>query len=1047
MSRASFCKKELDRMSFLAGGGYDPINMRIAGGTQHSVLYDYKTIIGIGSNKKWQLGIKKDASVPTILPLTLEDDETIKSIKCGYYSTMVVTNKKIYATGENFNHSLSKADEDLHTFTTIIDTNDLPAVVKDVKCAGYSYFLRLVDGSIYVTSYDTLIHTLYEGYLGDSVGPFYRLAIDFGSKLIDFDISDSHMFFITDSNIYAVGSNEHGQLGLSKDIEKSLKLVKTPNDKQIVRVTCGADSTYLVSKDLKLYVSGSNTKGQIGLKSRTDFFEFERNNFGKNVAKVYAGESNVIYVTDDGIYASGSNKMGENGLPQSSSAFNLLPTKLEIKGVRKVYTFYTTTFLITDTNILASGANFDGQLFIKTKGKIFGPTPIDSVENPIKGEAMKLVDSLPVQTKEIQKYSLKKSTDVPFGRIVLHASRAVLVKGSALYEVSGNTILSYQNSTPIKVDYTKDFVKVFDLGEKIVDVILNVTDSFGFRVILTDSNLYFQGILPTESNMFVKKIMTPLESLLSKDIAVLSKNTINGKAIDKLHFIKDDSKEILLLEADGMYYGLLEVEINGMILIQLVDMPHYSGFKISVDDILSSHALYNSTEIKYKSAGNVDNSNYTILKLPDTNMTISEVYVGKKSIVVVPDGQSVPIYYANENETKLKILDVDLNISFIRPYFKNSFKIQNSAEVGIINLDKDELAYNGTTFSSSILQYATIKLHNYIVTKSNIFYHGARGPVDVAPDSKKFFKVNISDKMIGIQSKINEFISIDSGTIVSMYNEEWRGLTAINNNYYKNLGFNSTHFNISGSRLPDVNGVYNLGDHIYSVKLPQGECVVLPDLPAWTSKNTGVKQLTGTKYNHIYLKKSFNILEPNFFDRVVSGGNVELDGRTYSLFVLSNGNIWGLNLGKGNDAKFQKIFALKSIFIDGNVKLMSEQEKISSCKYFKGTIVATTTKKGKVSYPLVIDGSQNQTVFNDKESKSTQKGGMRFTRLTIKADYFGVYTVDNYEKTYLIRNSASWLCYDKKKKKIWRAYFFKSSSSYQIYTRKFTIKCHRYSFN
>lgn len=167
----------------------------------------------------------------------------------------------------------------------------------------------------------------------------------------------------------------------------------------------------------------------------------------------------------------------------------------------------------------------------------------------------------------------------------------------------------------------------------------------------------------------------------------------------------------------------------------------------------------------------------------------------------------------------------------------------------------------------------------------------------------------------------------------------------------------------------------------------------------------------GTKYNHIYLKKSFNVLEPDFFERVVTGGDIRLDSKNYIVFILSNGNVWGIPISLGGDIKFHKLFSLKSIVVNDGAKLMSEQEKITSCKYLNGTIVATTTKKGKPSFPIVIDGAPEKTKFSDIDAHGVLEKNIQFSRLTTKAVFFGIYNITN-EKTYLIKTDIGmWMAF------------------------------------
>ena len=159
------------------------------------------------------------------------------------------------------------------------------------------------------------------------------------------------LFLTNKGNVYSIGSNLYGQLGVSnilKDLSKNIVRVYFPGDPFIVKMKSGEHHNLFLSKDGVLYGNGDNSLGQldgdldsadkiqcvpkeINLPSQSKILEIIANNH-RSAAILENGE--VYYwggFSFDPIYSllnqpkySGFNLMNtEKGLPENAKIINI----------------------------------------------------------------------------------------------------------------------------------------------------------------------------------------------------------------------------------------------------------------------------------------------------------------------------------------------------------------------------------------------------------------------------------------------------------------------------------------------------------------------------------------------------------------------------------------------------------------------------------------------------------------------------------------------------------------------------------------------------
>jgi alpha-tubulin suppressor-like RCC1 family protein len=373
----------------------------IAVGYTHSLALgaDGK-VYAAGANYEGQLGLGKwsffggDAK-PTYSSFTLVtslNGVIVKSIAAGWnHSVVLSADGKIYAAGDNRYGQLGLGDsgEDtnrfLFTHSTSLDDKNITAVFANA----FQTFALTADGKIYATGFGS------SGELGlgyDFKNGIFALAPSLEGVTIK-TIAPGHdhaLALDSDGKLYATGDNYFGQLGFG---DKKNRYVFTPLEIKgtdakipcIRTISAGGYHSVALSDNGKVYVTGWNKYGQLGLGDKTN-----RNTFkpvtslkDKNITAVATGEYHSFALTNDGkVYAAGGNSNGQLGLGDTTDrgVFELV-TALEDKNVVAIVTGYFHSFALTDDGkVYAAGDNQYGRLGLGDTDWRLGFTLVTSLE-------------------------------------------------------------------------------------------------------------------------------------------------------------------------------------------------------------------------------------------------------------------------------------------------------------------------------------------------------------------------------------------------------------------------------------------------------------------------------------------------------------------------------------------------------------------------------------------------------------------------------------------------------------------------------------------
>ncbi|KAG2378837.1 hypothetical protein C9374_007985 [Naegleria lovaniensis] len=189
--------------------------------------------------------------------------------------------------------------------------------------------------------------------------------------------ADFTLFFTKNSDIYGVGCNSFGKLGVGFQDNSTVivpKRVKSTafDFRKIESMACGLHHVIYITEDREVVVCGANFRGQLGQSHSSDIYVPEKcvTFTTKNAVSASCGEDHSAILTTCGdVYMSGSFKKGQfNCLPQTSLSFASESitsfTKVQSDCKDVICGAFSTIFLKKDHSIYVCGDNTYSNLAI-----------------------------------------------------------------------------------------------------------------------------------------------------------------------------------------------------------------------------------------------------------------------------------------------------------------------------------------------------------------------------------------------------------------------------------------------------------------------------------------------------------------------------------------------------------------------------------------------------------------------------------------------------------------------------------------------------------
>lgn len=169
----------------------------------------------------------------------------------------------------------------------------------------------------------------------------------------------------SDGTVWVTGKNDVGQIGFggtaadpTNDLKAFTKLQFFDN-KDIVAIAAGRHHSLVLSSDGRVYASGENGNGQLGLGNTADAYTFTEVSSlaGKKIVAVSAGQAHSLAIDSDGaLYVAGDNSYGRTGLGTTS-------------GNTQAFTKIST---LDGKKIVAISAGQAHSLAVDNNGKVYG---------------------------------------------------------------------------------------------------------------------------------------------------------------------------------------------------------------------------------------------------------------------------------------------------------------------------------------------------------------------------------------------------------------------------------------------------------------------------------------------------------------------------------------------------------------------------------------------------------------------------------------------------------------------------------------------------
>ena len=289
---------------------------QISCGSNFTVCVDHEGFIwSFGDNDCGQLGTgnKTDFNVTQ----KLLDLPPVHSVSCGSEHTLMITNDdNLWSWGCNECGQLCHEDTEDRSKPQKTSFSNISNI-----SAGYDHSIFQNDkGEIFSCGYN------HHGQCG--LGHFDHpqmtpsLILNLPSNIVHFVCGFCQSIFLdSEGNVFSVGFNEYGQLGLGHNTNQN-ELNKIPNIPPIKIISCVHASCYLIDFEGNLWTFGRNNHGQLGHGDKTHKNIPQIVNTLKDIQQISYGSYGFHFLAKNSqnqIFVSGNNNKGQFGTGDTQS--------------------------------------------------------------------------------------------------------------------------------------------------------------------------------------------------------------------------------------------------------------------------------------------------------------------------------------------------------------------------------------------------------------------------------------------------------------------------------------------------------------------------------------------------------------------------------------------------------------------------------------------------------------------------------------------------------------------------------------------------------
>ena len=359
-------------------------NARTSSGDSLSSGYGaelYKAVYSCGRNDQYQLGLMC-TNTNQSLPQHVLREYNIAHISYGVYHCVFVTNEgNAYSFGYNNQSMLGSGNTTNHYFHPYKLLTD----VETVQCGHNFTMLLKKDGKLYACGDNTSYGQLGNGNQTDLNVP--TLVKENVQQVVCGDI---HTLILTvDGELYGCGYNGNGQLGDATTTNRisGFVLINIPTDHVIKNIYTGYRSSFYITEDARVFAFGYNGHGELGLgdtTQRTTPTQVTTLPLDEVVQDIKQGQSHTLFLMNSNkVYTTGRNTEGQLGINSTTNQTTPIQT-MGSQLIKRIGCIQYSSYFVNMTNRLFScGQNNYGQLGDNSTTQRNSPVEIMSTTSDI----------------------------------------------------------------------------------------------------------------------------------------------------------------------------------------------------------------------------------------------------------------------------------------------------------------------------------------------------------------------------------------------------------------------------------------------------------------------------------------------------------------------------------------------------------------------------------------------------------------------------------------------------------------------------------------
>lgn len=249
---------------------------------------------------------------------------------------------------------------------------------------GYSLFLK-PDGTVWYAGNGYMNSTINSGSTPTSPYKWTPTQISGLSNVTAIAASGSNhsLFLLSNGTVFASGNDTYGQMGNGTTSYASLGLTQVSGLTNVTAIAAGDATSYFLKSDGTVWAVGYNNHGQLGIGSKTTQTTPVQVSGLTGITAIAAGDSHAIFLKNDGtVYGTGIySALGF----YKSQGDQLVPVKLS--GLSNIVSIsageFTNLFLKNDGTVWGLGQSENGQIGYGSTAITQTPVQVSNVSNVV----------------------------------------------------------------------------------------------------------------------------------------------------------------------------------------------------------------------------------------------------------------------------------------------------------------------------------------------------------------------------------------------------------------------------------------------------------------------------------------------------------------------------------------------------------------------------------------------------------------------------------------------------------------------------------------